>query len=378
MRYVLLATLILVACGKAASPLLDAALADGPRRDGVPTPTDASARLTIDFTVENCPTFDSHALTCTGTVPLTIRLVPLTTTVVGRYLWNFGDGTYSTDTTPSHTYAIPDVYTVTVVATDADNDSTTTTRAGFVVAKANGRGAPCDTPSQCDNGLFCLCATSAPCSSGPRLGMCTASCQAGICSDNQVCAGLATATPPVGSEEAWQTALCLPACTKDTDCATGLRCRTLPPGPTGSAWVHGCFADVPADVGQPCMDPTGALRGDLCASGMCADLGTRGLCTMNCDVASCPPGSDCAALVDGRKLCLRPCVGNFACDQDPLLTCVVQGSENFVYRLVNPSSPNAASSYCAPRPCVYDAGCFSPTGVCAAQGAGRYCVRRLD
>jgi hypothetical protein len=99
---------------------------------------------------------------------------------------------------------------------------------------------------------------------------------------------------------------------------------------------------------------------------------------MNCDVASCPPGSDCAVLVDGRKLCLRPCVGNFACDQDPLLTCVVQGSENFVYQLVNPTSPNAASSYCAPRPCVYDAGCFSPTGVCSAQGAGRYCVRRLN
>ncbi len=249
------------------------------------------------------------------------------------------------------------------------------------IALANAIGEPCDADVQCNQGLFCLCPASAPCNPGPAHGLCASSCQAGICNDTeQVCAKLRTATPPAGMATAWQAYLCLPACTVDEDCPAGLSCRTLPPGPAGSAWIHGCFANVPGDVGDPCMDSMGNLRDDLCASGLCADLGAKGMCSASCDVASCPPGSDCAVFGDGRKLCLRPCT-NFPCDQDPLLNCVQPTPGDLGYELASSTTPNVASSYCAPQPCTLGdsstALCL-PTGTCVYQDGGSHCVRRSD
>ena len=122
------------------------------------------------------------------------------------------------------------------------------------------------------------------------------------------------------------------------------------------------------------MDATGTLRSDLCSSGECIDMGAKGLCTMDCSESSCPPGSDCAQLGNGRKICLRPCIGSFNCSADPLLTCVTPTIGDLGYHLLSPD-PSSASSYCAATPCILDDTC-APTGTCVADSGGGHCVAK--
>jgi PKD repeat protein len=375
MKRVLVVTFAALACSKAAPDVRDAGAEQG-SLDAEGSVVDAQISLAVDFSVENCPSFDAQVPSCTGKAPLSVRFVPLAVTTVTQYFWNFGDSASAIELAPSHTYTTPGVYPVTVVATGVSGKVVTKIRDAFIVVQPNPIGDPCTSSVQCVQGLFCLCPATAPCATGPVHGLCAASCQqTGTCGDTQACAGLLTATPPAGKASAWQAPTCLRGCARDTDCSVGLHCRTLPPGPVGSAWIRGCFADVPADVGSPCRDDEGNLRDDLCASGLCADLGANGLCSMTCGAASCPPGTDCAVFGDGRRLCLRPCT-SFACDQDPLLTCVFPGSGALGYQLVNPTNPGAASSYCAPTPCFKDSDCKSPTGSCVTGTGPGHCVLR--
>ncbi|MBN2574756.1 MAG: PKD domain-containing protein [Deltaproteobacteria bacterium] len=374
MRRLLPAVLMTAACGTNESLVLDAA-AEHFASD-LPAPAgDAPISLIVDFAVENCPDFDPVKRTCTGKVPLAVRFVPLATTTITNYFWYFGDAPdYNTETAPNHVYAAPGVYHVTMVAMGTSGAVVTKTHADFIVAQANTVGDPCEDNAQCEPGTFCLCPPGAACTGGPARGMCTTECSAtGLCGEGQVCAGLRTSTPQ--SPEPWQTSLCLPACTTDADCGAGLRCRPLPPGPAGISWVRGCFSEIPRDVGDPCMDGNGDRRDDLCASGMCADIGALGMCTATCQYDSCPPGSDCAMLGDGRKLCLRPCIGSYTCARDPLLTCVVPGSGDLGYRVPSGGGASSASVYCAPKPCTANDDCL-PTGTCVVAAGGGHCVRR--
>jgi PKD repeat protein len=375
MKRILVITIAALACNKASPPVRDAGTERPPSDTAAPA-IDSQVSLSVDFSVENCPVFDAQALTCTGKAPLEVRFVPLAMATVTQYLWKFGDASpFDSQPAPSHIYKTPGVYSVEVLASGASGDVVSKAHAGFIVVEANAIGDPCDADQQCDQGLFCLCPTSSPCATGPKHGLCASACQSGICADSDVCAGLLTVTaPPIGEASAWQARTCLRSCTKNADCSTGLACRTLPPGPMGTAWIRGCFASQPSDVGEPCRDARGNLRDDLCASGLCADLGAKGMCSASCEKTSCPPGSDCAVLGDGRKLCLRPCT-NFACDQDPLLTCVIPNPGDLGY---GPTSPNAATSYCAPAPCNKDVDCKSPTGSCASATGPGHCVFRSN
>jgi len=375
-RLLISTLLAAAACKQSATPTPDAGVDLAPA-DTAPPPGDVPASLAVDFSVENCPSFDAVAWTCTGNVPLTVRFVPLVTTTVTRYQWDLGDGSataLTSEATPSHVYATPGTYTVKIIATGIGGGVVTKSHTGFIVAQANGPGQACDTSTQCAPGLFCLCPASA-CANGPAHGICAANCPYGQCGSGQVCAGLSTTPTPPASPDAWQTNLCLLGCQADADCPAGLRCRTLPPGPSGIGWVHGCFANLPADVGEPCRDSSGNLRDDLCASGLCADLGAGGMCSLDCDGASCPPGSDCGVLGDGRKLCLRPCTGGFACASDSLLTCVQPGLGDLGYQVVDPDASSPASTYCAPKPCGSDGDCL-PNGTCYAPSGPGHCVRR--
>ena len=210
--------------------------------------------LAVDFTVANCPQLDPTVPSCTGTAPFTVQFVPITTTTVSQYRWHFSDGTPDDPSaTPSHTFGTPGSFDVTLVGVGSTGSVDTKTHAGFIIVLADGMGAPCQTDQQCAPNLYCLCSAANPCTTGPLGGMCTSSCQKSDCPVGSVCTNLATAAANSGHAEPWQSQLCLPGCSSDADCTAGLRCRTLPGWPNGTSWVHGCFADVPADLGGPCL-----------------------------------------------------------------------------------------------------------------------------
>jgi PKD repeat protein len=377
MKRVLFFALAGLACGKIQAPVGDAAI-ERPATETGQRAVPVAPPLVMDFAIEGCPSFDADNLVCTGTAPMALRFVPLVTTTVGQYLWDFGDDPTAFDTgqMPSHTYTLPGVYTVKLVVRGVDGVVVSKSHTDIVTVTTNALGNACDLDRQCADKLICLCPSTSACNLGPAHGICAATCPSGTCSDGQVCSALATAPPPNGTHEAWQTSVCLRRCDYDVDCSAQLHCRLLPPGPGGSTWVRGCFGDLPADVGRSCLDAEDRLRDDLCANGICANLGARGLCTMACSDRPCAPGSECAVLGDGRKLCLRPCAEGFTCAEDPLLACALPGTGDLGYRLVN-SGPALASRYCAPKPCTSDGDC-APSGSCDSPDSGGHCVARTD
>jgi PKD repeat protein len=375
MRWRVLPVLLLSSCASRSSPVADAR-ADGAPPDTAPPADAGPLPLVVDFTVANCPSLDSSVPSCTGMAPFTIQFAPIATTLISQYLWNFGDGTSNdTSANPSHTFSAPGSFDVTLVGVGSTGGVATRTRPGFIIVLANGLGAPCRADQQCAQGLYCLCSAASPCTTGPMGGMCTSLCQKGDCPVGDVCANLETAAANAGLAEPWQTQLCLPSCHSDADCTAGLRCRTLPGWPNAVSSAHGCFADVPADLGGPCLDANGVRRNDLCVTGLCADLGALGLCTRDCSSALCPAGSDCAVFGDGRELCLLPCSSSFPCDQDPLLTCAAPGLSLLGYHLKTTPSSGQGSAYCAPKACLINTDCGA-AGLCREDTGGGHCVAR--
>jgi FOG: PKD repeat len=374
MSRLVLPLLLLAACGGRSSPVADAG-PDGARPDTA-LPADAGPLpLAVDFTVAGCPGFDAAVPSCTGLAPLTVQFEPIATPTISKYFWDFGDGTSDgTSATPSHTFSTPGSFDVTLVGVGATGVATRT-RADYIIVVASGLGAPCQADQQCGPGSSCLCSAASPCTTGPLAGMCTSSCQQNDCPAGGVCANLGAAALNSGHTEPWQTQICLPPCTSDADCTAGLLCRTMPAWPNAAYWVHGCFADVPADVGSPCLAATGARRNDLCVTGLCADLGALGLCSRDCTFATCPAGSDCAVFGDGRELCLVPCSSSFPCNRDPLLTCVPPGPSLLGYQLKTPPSSGAGGAYCAPTPCSTNTDCGA-AGLCREDPEVSHCVPR--
>ena len=376
MRWHVLLLLLLASCGGRSSAVADTG-ADSAPPDTTPPADVGPLPLTIDFTVEGCAQIDSSAPSCTGTAPFTVRFVPVATTTISQYRWIFGDDTSDdTSATPSHKFDTPGSFTVTLVGFSTGGVATKV-HTDFIIVLPKGMGAPCQANQQCAKDLYCLCSSASPCTTGPLGGMCTSSCQKAACPVGNVCTNLATAFTNAGRAEPWQNQLCLPACDADADCSAGLRCRVLPAWPNGTSWVHGCFADVPADLGGPCRSAAGALRNDLCVAGLCADLGALGLCSRNCSATLCPAGSDCVVFGDGRELCLVPCASGFPCNSDPLLTCVGPALSLLGYRLKTPPLGEQAGAYCAPKPCADDTYCGA-AGLCRQDSGGGHCVARAD
>jgi PKD repeat protein len=330
----------------------------------------------VDFTVKDCPQLDPTVPSCSGTAPFTVQFVPITTTTVSQYRWRFGDGTPDDPSAaPSHTFGTPGPFDVTLWGFGSAGAQASKTRAGYIIVLADGIGTPCQADQQCAPNLHCLCSAANPCTTGPLGGMCTSQCQKSDCPVGDVCANLATTATNSGHAEPWQSQLCLPGCKSDADCTAGLHCRTLPGWPSSASWVSGCFADVPADLGEPCLDANGIRRNDLCVTGLCADLGALGLCSRDCTSTLCPVGSDCAVFGDGRELCLVRCSSSFTCDKDPLLACVAPGSSLLGFQLATPPSLGGEGQYCAPKPCTGNTDC-DPAGLCRKDSGGGHCVAR--
>ena len=75
-----------------------------------------------------------------GTAPVTVQFTDTSTGGPNVWSWDFGDGTGSTERNPSHTYATPGTYTVTLTAANA-NGSTVAIHEGAVTVTAP-PGAP--------------------------------------------------------------------------------------------------------------------------------------------------------------------------------------------------------------------------------------------
>ncbi len=371
MRRVAPALLLLAACGSSDTTSLTDAGDDAHVGDGAAL--DAPSPLAVDFTVAGCPNLDPAVPRCTGRAPLTLEFVAVTTPGVTRYIWRLNDGPDPTNAaTVTHTYETPGTYAVSLTGVEATGNWTTQQRLGFVVIEPSRTGESCDKDQQCAAEM-CMCSSSRPCTAGPSAGLCTAECTTAPCAEGEVCADLGVAVPTAGRAEPWQMQLCLRACTTDQDCPAPLLCRSLP-GPQGGPWIKGCFSRVPSDIGSPCRDARGVRRNELCATGLCADLGALGLCSSDCTTKACPSDSDCAAFGDGRRLCIVPCSLSFSCSADPLLACTAPATSLLGYQLPNNSSPNGIT-HCAPKPCSADEDC-APAGACQLAGGMGSCTLR--
>jgi len=60
-----------------------------------------------------------------GGVPLTVQFVDTSTRSPTSWVWSFGDGSYSTEQNPAHTYSTAGTYTVTLTASNAAGSDTT-------------------------------------------------------------------------------------------------------------------------------------------------------------------------------------------------------------------------------------------------------------
>jgi PKD repeat protein len=80
------------------------------------------------------PTANFRATPRSGDSPLTVSFKDRSTGNPTSWLWNFGDGTTSTQQNPSHTYTQPNTYSVSLTATNAGGSHTRTKNNHIVVS----------------------------------------------------------------------------------------------------------------------------------------------------------------------------------------------------------------------------------------------------
>lgn len=82
--------------------------------------------LSLSFQTVPTPIADFKADHISGVVPLSVTFTDLSTGSVTGRTWNFGDGSGSSDPSPSHIYAKPGVYTVSLTVTGPGGSDTET------------------------------------------------------------------------------------------------------------------------------------------------------------------------------------------------------------------------------------------------------------
>jgi hypothetical protein len=306
-------------------------------------------------------------------------LVPIAPPGATSYLWTLPGGSPDTSMgpTPQVRWDGPGSYAVTLVV---GGPSGSATAGGTVVVTPASDGAACATDDQCQSGA-CLCGAGDGASSCPgalAAGLCARACAGSSCGAGELCADLSRSGGNGNLADPWRAALCLPACLGDGDCRAGFRCRELPSLPPGGqaggtfSWAHGCFPDLLGAVGDGCRDPQGALDPSACVTGACAPLGARGLCTLDCAAAACPPEAVCAAFTDGAKRCLARCDPMASPCADPLLDCApAEAAGPWGYTV--PMGEPMGATYCGPRRCAAPADC-PPAGQCDGADGGAFCA----
>lgn len=75
---------------------------------------------------------DFEADRTTGTVPLTVQFTPIIEGSIRSWVWDFGDGTTSTESSPEHVYAEPGLYTVLLLVNPRRGDPAATRKDDYI------------------------------------------------------------------------------------------------------------------------------------------------------------------------------------------------------------------------------------------------------
>jgi len=86
--------------------------------------------------VDGKPTAAFSISSTSGTAPLTTRFTNTSTGTIDTFLWSFGDGSTSSDPSPSHVYTVPGTYAVTLSVSGTGGTSSTTQAGAVVVSYA--------------------------------------------------------------------------------------------------------------------------------------------------------------------------------------------------------------------------------------------------
>ncbi len=324
-------------------------------------PSDAALPPKIDISVTGCASLgasdsgaaDGGATECLGAAPLTLRFSPVGSPGLTTFLWRFGDGSPPvSDRAPTHTYALPGRYDVSVTGGAGTMGTVSKTRAGLVVAQASGAGEPCDVDAQCASGLTCVCKGGIGCGPAFTRGICSTTCATGFCGMGAVCTAypLPPSPPDAGGSVS---PLCLLDCGNGApSCPPGFTCGSFHAGGAGVAdWVRACLPrGATADLGASCRNASGAFDDSLCASGYCAPVATNGLCAASCQFPlTCPAGTACAR-VAGLQICLAACSPAVPCATDPRTACRAASPVDAGVDAGLPLlSGDFNQTYCAPR-----------------------------
>jgi thermitase len=94
----------------------------------------AGATFRADFALIPLPRADFRATPLSGSEPLVVSFSDASTSYDGitSWLWDFGDGSTSREQKPTHTYIQEGVYAVSLTVTEADGDSDTENRTGYI------------------------------------------------------------------------------------------------------------------------------------------------------------------------------------------------------------------------------------------------------
>jgi PKD repeat protein len=319
---------------------------------------DLFAPLTLDISVTGCASFDVVSVVCSGSAPLTVSFAPVGSPALTTFLWTFGDGTpSSSERAPSHTYALPGKYDVSVTGQGSTVGSLSQVRRELISVEPLTTGAACDVDSQCGDGLRCLCKSGSGCRPAFSRGICSTSCPTGFCGAGAVCTAftwgsLSGVDAAVGPDAQPASTSCLADCSGGAACAPGFVCQQIPGGGGAGPWVHGCLPlGAASDFGSSCRSAEGVLDGHGCTTGFCADVGALGLCSAACDGAhACPPGAACARLRSTAAICLPACSPATPCTSDPSLRCTVAtDADAGVDGGLTLTAGDPGIAYCAPR-----------------------------
>jgi PKD repeat protein len=87
------------------------------------------------------------ASTTSGVIPLTVQFTNQSGGQINNFNWNFGDGTLSNQPNPSHTYAFPGSYIVTLIVSGGGGRSTAQTTINALVPPPTLTATPTTTPT---------------------------------------------------------------------------------------------------------------------------------------------------------------------------------------------------------------------------------------